>query len=112
MGDYPQVNDTTPEAKEGASPKAEPRSEAALLTGWGFLDQIMEEWPYGWASPVAQQERYRSHRRRRFNPWVGKIPGGGHGHPLQYSCLENLIDRGAWRATVHGVTESDTTEVT
>ena len=38
------------------------------------------------------------------------LPGGGHGHPLQYSCLENPMDRGAWRATVHGVTKSDTTE--
>ena len=38
--------------------------------------------------------------------------GGGHGNALQYSCLENPMDRGAWRATVHGVTESDTTEAT
>ena len=30
-------------------------------------------------------------------------PGGGHGNPLQYSCLENPMDRGAWQATVHGV---------
>ena len=36
----------------------------------------------------------------------------GHGNPLQYSCLENAVDRGAWRATVHGVTEWDTTEAT
>jgi len=42
----------------------------------------------------------------------GSIPewerslGGGHGNPLQYSCLENLMDRGAWWATVHGVTKS------
>ena len=35
-------------------------------------------------------------------------PGGGHGNPLQYSCLENPMGRGAWRATVHGVTESQT----
>ena len=33
-------------------------------------------------------------------------PGGGHGNPLQYSCLENSMDRGAWRATVQGVTKS------
>ena len=37
---------------------------------------------------------------------LGSSPGGRHGNPLQYSCLENLMDRGAWRATVHGVTES------
>ena len=36
---------------------------------------------------------------------AGLIPGEGHGNPLQYSCLENPIDRGAWRATVHGVTK-------
>jgi len=35
----------------------------------------------------------------------GRFPGGGHGNPLQYSCLENPMDRGAWRAAVHGVTE-------
>ena len=44
----------------------------------------------------------------RFDLWVGKIPGGGHGSPLQYSCLENPMDRGAWWATVHGVTKSQT----
>ena len=37
-----------------------------------------------------------------------RSPGGGHGNPLQYSCLENPVDRGAWRATVHGVTKSQT----
>ena len=37
-------------------------------------------------------------RRCGFDPWVWKIPGGEHGKPLQYSCLENLMDRGAWRA--------------
>ena len=46
-------------------------------------------------------------------PGSGRFPGGGHGNPLQYSCLENLTDRGAWQATVHGVAKSQTTtEVT
>ena len=35
-------------------------------------------------------------------PGSGRSPGGGHGHPLQHSCLENPMDRGAWRAAVHG----------
>ena len=43
-------------------------------------------------------------------PGSGRSPGGGHGSPLQNSCLENPMDRGTWRATVHSVTESDTTE--
>ena len=38
--------------------------------------------------------------------WVRRSPGGGHGNPLQYSCLENSMDRGAWQSTVHGVTKS------
>ena len=36
---------------------------------------------------------------------LGRSPGGGNGSPLQYSCLDNPMDRGAWRATVHGITE-------
>ena len=39
-------------------------------------------------------------------PASGRTSGGGNGNPLQYSCLENPVDRGAWRATVHGVTKS------
>ena len=35
----------------------------------------------------------------------GRPPGGGHGNPLQYSCLENPVDRDAWWATIHGVKE-------
>ena len=43
-------------------------------------------------------------------PRLGISPGGGHSNPLQYSCLENSMDRGAWWATVHAVTKSDRTE--
>ena len=41
-------------------------------------------------------------------PGLARSPRGGHGNPLQYSCLEDFMDRGAWRATVHGVTKSQT----
>ena len=41
-------------------------------------------------------------------PGLGRSSGEGNGNPLQYSCLENPIDEGAWRATVHGVTQSRT----
>ena len=39
-------------------------------------------------------------------PGLGRLPGEKHGNPLQYSCLENSMDRGAWQATVHGVAKS------
>ena len=45
-------------------------------------------------------------------PGSGRAPGEGNGNPLQYSCLKNLKDRGAWCSTVHGVAKSDMTEQT
>ena len=52
-------------------------------------------------------------KRRRRHGWIpgsGRSPGGGHGNPLRYSCLENPMDREAWRATAHAVAELDTIE--
>ena len=54
----------------------------------------------------------RRHERRGFSPWAGRSPEEGNGNPLQYSCLENSMDKGAWWATVHGITESDMIEHT
>ena len=51
-------------------------------------------------------------RDLRSTPGLGRSPGGGHGNPRPYSCLENPMDSGAWRAMVHRVEESDTTELT
>ena len=53
--------------------------------------------------PACQRRR---HKRCGFNPWVGKIPGGGHGDPLQYTCLENPMEREAWQTTVRWVAKS------
>ena len=43
-------------------------------------------------------------------PGLGRSPGEGNDNPLEYSCLKNSMDRGAWWATVHGITQSHTTE--
>ena len=45
-------------------------------------------------------------------PKLGRSPGGGNGNPLQYSCLDNHMDRGAWWATAHRVAESEMSEAT
>ena len=50
----------------------------------------------------------RGHKRHESDPWVERFPVGGHGNPLQYACLENPMGRGAWWATVHVVTNSQT----
>ena len=68
------------------------RKEASLVT------QEVKE-------PLAMQETQAD---AGSIPGSGRSPGGGHGNPLQYACLENLTDRGAWWATVHGVTKYQT----
>ena len=49
----------------------------------------------GGEEPACQCRRHKGHG---FDPWVGKISGGEHGNPLQYSCLENPMNRGTWQA--------------
>ena len=44
----------------------------------------------------------------QFDPWLGRSPGEGNGNPLQYSWLDNSMDREAWQMTIHGVTVSRT----
>ena len=73
--------------------------------------QLMRGFPGG-ASGKESACQCRRRRRRSFDPWAGKIRGGGPGNPLQYSCLENSRDRRAWWATVLGVAELDMTEAT
>ena len=60
------------------------------------------------APVVKSPPAYRCRRCKTcgFDPWVGRSPRGGHGNPLQYSCLENPMDRGTWWAIVHRVAQS------
>ena len=71
-----------------------------LICGLRALD-----FPGGTSSkePACQ---WRRHKRQGSIPESGRSSGGGHGNPLQYSCLENPMDRGAWWATIHGVAKT------
>ena len=60
-----------------------------------------------WASLVIKNlPAVQEMQRQDTNPGLGKSPREGNGNPLQYSCLENAMDRGVWWATVHGVAKS------
>ena len=69
--------------------------------------------PFGGSAIVDGLPRWLSSKELACNapntgliPGSGRSPGGGQGNPLQYSCLENPMDRGTWQATVHGVAKS------
>ena len=71
------------------------------------------EYVYIWASllaPLVKNPPAKAEDVRDVSsiPGLGRSPGGGHGNPLQYSCLENSMDKGAWWAIVRGVTKSQT----
>ena len=81
------------------------------------IPQIMAVLPFHWASQgalVVKNPPANAGDLRDVGsiPRLGRSPGGGCGNPLHYSRLENPMDRGAWRAKVRGVAESDTTKAT
>ena len=63
---------------------------------------------YTWGFPVGSESKESASNVGSLGsiPGSGRSPGEGNGNPLQYSCLENPMDRGTWWATVHGVTKS------
>ena len=68
------------------------------------VKESKKEWIYvnvGFSGGSDSEES--ADRRPGFNPWVRKTPREGNGNPLQYSCLENSMGKGSWRAIVHGV---------
>ena len=74
------------------------------MSMWQVLPEFTARWRRG-QEPACQCRRCK---RQEFAPWVGEIPWRRHGNPLQYSCLENSMDRGAWWAIVHGIAKSRT----
>ena len=85
------------------------KGENSDSSGAGFLKFGTND-IWGWITPrrLGSKESASQCRRHGFNPWAGKYPGKGNDYPFQYSCLENHMERGAWWATVHGVTKSRT----
>ena len=68
--------------------------------------------PFSWDFPSGSEGKESAYSVGDLGlmPGLGRSPGERNGCPLQYSCLENSMDRGAWWATAYGVTESDMTE--
>ena len=69
---------------------------------------FLSSWAFQVALVVKEPLPASAWTRRDINstPGSGRFPGGGHVNPLQYSCLENPMDRGAWQATIHSITKS------
>ena len=83
------------------------RREHGVVAGLSACRAAGKGFPGG-ASGKEPACQCRRHKRHGFNPWVRKIAGGGHGNPFQYSCLENPMNRGPWRALVHRVAKNQT----
>ena len=77
------------------------------LRHWTLIKYFQKVTSNHWTSPVAQTIKSAcSEGDLGLVPGLGRSPGEGNGNPLQYSCLENPMDRGAWWAIVHGVAKS------
>ena len=92
-------------------PGMEPMSlKSAALAGRFFITSTTSSSvsPSGFPGGSVVKNLPANAGRPGFNPWSGRSPGEGNGNPFQYSCLGNPMDRGAWRATAHGVAQSQT----
>ena len=78
------------------------------MRGLYFAHHSLFEMYTGFPGGSSGKESACQCSRHRFHPELGSSPGRGNGNPLPYSCLENPLDRGAWRAAGHRVTRSQT----
>ena len=85
------------EYQDGLTGDRKPTERVSVTEGWGFPGGSVVKHPHANAGDTGDMGSI---------PGSGRSPGGGNGNPLQYSSLENPIDRGAWWATVHGVIKS------
>ena len=90
----------------------DPPAHFSLKSVWGSCQTLAFCRVLGGASGKEPICQYRRHKNHSPIPGLGRSSGEGNGNPLQYSCLESPMDRGAWQATVPGVAESGTTEAT
>ena len=81
--------------------------ESGTNCHWYKMERLTKE-PMAHSTKLARWLRWYKNPPAMQETWIqlGRSAGGGQGNPLQYSCLENPMDRGVWRATVHGVTKS------
>ena len=79
-----------------------------ICPGLRLLDHMVALGFPGGTSGKEPPCQCRRHKDESLTPWSGRSPGGGPGNPLQYSCLENSLDRGAWWATLNEVKKSQT----
>ena len=72
-----------------------------------LLEGFTEDWAPRWWQQVKNPPTSAGDTRHKVSiPGLGRSPGGGQGNPLQYSCLENPMDRGAWQAAAHGIAKN------
>ena len=114
LDDHTEAPDTCPRLG-GTGPDSASRSEGLLEVISQPRQRISESWPRvkeSWGFPGPPSALQKTQETQVQSLGQEDPLEEDHGNPLQYSCMENPMDRGAWQATVLGVTESDMSEVT
>ena len=98
-------------------PRWEDSPYCSLASEWDIFTELCKNWNLklkrakpleGFPGSSAGKASACNARDPGLIPGLGRSPGGGHGNPLQYSCLENPMDRGVWQEAVHGAAKSRT----